>query len=362
MDIQVQETRETPRSERAELTVRRSRRALKRIQKWDNLKAFLIFCVVFGHIADVYTLDFEEMRKVYFFIYIYHMPLFIFVSGLFAKKAINRSRIDKILGYFVLYMVMKAGFFLYTAQVSHNYNILFLTERTVPWFMMVLGIYMGVTMLIKRVAPNYVLTVSIFLACFAGYNAQIGDFLALSRVFVFYPFYYLGYIMNRETIEAYARKPLLKIISLVIVGAALFVVIRFGEEIYWLRPLFTGRNSFYELKYFTSYGWLCRLLYYPLSMLVSAAIVILTPERTPFGLLSKIGQQTLGVFVFHPFLLAIIMTLLDFRWGLLMIPPFFGIWNTAPFALVVTLFLSIPLFTMLANRVMVVPMRPTIKR
>lgn len=343
-------------------TIHRTRRSMKRIQKWDILKAFLIFCVVLGHVADNYTDSYTEMRGLYFFIYIFHMPLFIFVSGLFAKKSINRNRIDKILGYLALYVIMKGAFLAYSALFYHNFNLTLLTEKTVPWFMLVLPIHMGITMLVKRLSPKYVLLFSVFLACLAGYEAQIGDFLAMSRVIVYYPFYYLGYILNREAVEKLCRKPSLKIISLVIIVLTAVIVIFYCEDIYWIRPLLTGRNSFYQLEHFALWGWLCRLLYYLLATLVCAAVVILIPDRTPLGLIGKMGQQTLGVFVFHPFVLSYILNILGFGPLLPDMPPLFGIWNTLIFSLIVTLVLSVPFFTVLVQRVMNIPMRPVARK
>ena len=343
-------------------TIHRTRRSMKRIQKWDILKAFLIFCVVLGHVADNYTDSFTEMRGLYFFIYIFHMPLFIFVSGLFAKKSVNRNRIDKILGYLALYVIMKGAFFAYSAFFYNNYSLTLLTERTVPWFMLLLPIHMGITMLVKRLSPRYVLMFSVFLACLAGYEAEIGDFLAMSRVIVYYPFYYLGYIMNREAVENLCRKPLLKILSLVIIVLTAVIVIFNCEDIYWIRPLLTGRNSFYQLQYFALWGWLCRLIYYLLSALVCAAVVILIPDRTPFGLIGKIGQQTLGVFVFHPFVLSYLLNILGFGVLLPDFPPLFNIWNTVILSLVVTLVLSIPFFTVLVQRMMNIPLRPVARK
>jgi len=349
-------------SAKEEAAIRRTRRTAKRIQKWDILKAFLIFCVVLGHIADSYTDTFLEMKKLYFFIYIYHMPLFIFVSGLFAKKTINRNRIDKIIGYIVLYLAMKAAFFAYTVIYYHNYNLTILTEKTVPWFMLALPIFMGITMILKRVAPRYVLVASIFLACMAGYEVEIGDFLALSRVIVYYPFYYLGYVMNRDAIEELCRRKLLKVLAILIIACAAFIVIRYGEEIYWLRPLITGRNSFYELDKYPLWGWILRLGYYVISFLVCGAVVVIMPQQTPLGLIGKIGQQTLGVFVLHAFVLAITMNQWKFKYTLVKLPPFFGIWNVLWFALLIVLVLSIPVFTMLISRIMNVPLRPVTRK
>ncbi|MBR5262525.1 MAG: acyltransferase family protein, partial [Clostridia bacterium] len=71
-----------------------------RLEKWDILKFVLIFFVVFGHFSEQYA----GMTGLFFFIYSFHMPLFIFVSGLFSKRTINENRYDKIFTYFVLYV------------------------------------------------------------------------------------------------------------------------------------------------------------------------------------------------------------------------------------------------------------------
>ena len=79
----------------------------KRIEKWDVLKFVLIFTVVLGHIADYYAAESQVMQGLYMFIYTFHMPLFIFVSGLFSKRTVNEFRIDKIFGYIVVYLFLK---------------------------------------------------------------------------------------------------------------------------------------------------------------------------------------------------------------------------------------------------------------
>lgn len=66
-----------------------------RIYKWDNIKFILILLVVLGHFVDVYTSESDNMKALFFTIYIFHMPLFIFISGLFSKKFINSNKFKK---------------------------------------------------------------------------------------------------------------------------------------------------------------------------------------------------------------------------------------------------------------------------
>lgn len=48
--------------------------------KLDNLKFFLIFCVVFGHKLELF-----HAGGLYKVIYFFHMPAFVFLSGYIAK-------------------------------------------------------------------------------------------------------------------------------------------------------------------------------------------------------------------------------------------------------------------------------------
>ena len=57
----------------------------KRIALWDNLKFLLIIFVVIGHYTQQFRADNETLQRIYVFIYSFHMPAFIFVSGYFAK-------------------------------------------------------------------------------------------------------------------------------------------------------------------------------------------------------------------------------------------------------------------------------------
>lgn len=51
----------------------------ERIYWYDNLKFFLMVLVVIGHGADYGTSQYASFRFAYLFVYIFHMPLFLFI-------------------------------------------------------------------------------------------------------------------------------------------------------------------------------------------------------------------------------------------------------------------------------------------
>ena len=52
---------------------------------YDNYKAFLIFLVVIGHFIEPAYTNNEFLYTLKWFIFAFHMPAFIFISGYFFK-------------------------------------------------------------------------------------------------------------------------------------------------------------------------------------------------------------------------------------------------------------------------------------
>ena len=63
----------------------------KRIEYIDLLKFFAIFCVLLGHSTEQISADIFWDHPVWTFIYSYHMPLFIFLSGFFFRSSLKKS-------------------------------------------------------------------------------------------------------------------------------------------------------------------------------------------------------------------------------------------------------------------------------
>ena len=71
---------------------------------FDNLKVLLIFLVVFGHLLEKYIDKDLFLRSIYIFIFMFHMPLFIYVSGYFSKN-FDKCRRNAIKDLLVPYIV-----------------------------------------------------------------------------------------------------------------------------------------------------------------------------------------------------------------------------------------------------------------
>lgn len=332
-----------------------------RSHKWDILKYVLIFLVVLGHAADYYTGTSETMRSLFFFIYIFHMPVFIFVSGLFAKRTVNEKRFDKMLGYIIIYVVLKLYPFCYRTLMGETIRINFFAESGVPWFMLALFWFNLITIITRKVPKAAVFSVSIAAACIVGYFPEIGDFLALSRVFVYFPFFYLGYCLDRQKIEDFCEGKTKKIAaSVILVLIAVFVFVQ-GDGIYWLRPLLTGRNPFSKLGEYEQFGCLIRLAYYLAVSLVGCCLIIVMPKKTHFGLCEKFGQRTLAVYGLHFGAFYFIYNIFDCKELFSQVFGNYSEWTVVPISIAVTLFFSLKFFNSALTFLMNIPSRLMMK-
>lgn len=267
----------------------------ERIQKWDILKFVLIFFVVFGHISEQYS----GMNDLYFFIYSFHMPLFIFVSGLFSKKTINEKRYDKIFTYFVLYIFIKAilcvsGFFNKGAISFRVFE-----ENGVPWYAFAIFAFSLITVFLRNLDKKYVFVFSIILACFAGYDTSLSNFLVISRIIVFFPFFYAGYSLDANTVAEKLNKKYIKVIAVLFIAAYLIFIYMNYDMISFLRPLLSGKHPFWILKKFPGYGIFFRFGYYILTFVLGALIISLIPNKLGKGFIAGLGSRSVQVYALH---------------------------------------------------------------
>lgn len=276
-----------------------------RVFKFDNLKFFLILCVVIGHFADDYTASHGIMKSVYVFIYTFHMPLFIFMAGLFQKRFSNSRPLNghKIFAYILIGFMLKISFYIIDRLFGSKPQFQVLSDNYIPWFMFALAAFLIITYIVRNIPPVFVLLYSLVIACLAGYDQSVGDYLYLSRIFVFYPFYYIGYCLDVRTVMDFLNKKSLKILSAVLLTLYLLVCFFRLDFIYLFRALFTGRNAYVNV--FEGCNLLHRLFCYGLSGLIGISLICLTPDR-PIPLITNSGSRTLQIFFWHGLVLEVI--------------------------------------------------------
>ncbi|MEG2441356.1 MAG: acyltransferase family protein [Acetivibrio sp.] len=278
-----------------------------RFYKFDNLKFILILTVVVGHFCDEYTKGSGTMKSIFIFIYTFHMPLFLFVSGLFRKRQREGEglRIDKITTYILIGFGLKLLIFFIKLVFHKNPSFKFLSDKGIPWFMFVLVEYEILIFLTQKIKGCIVVGIAIVLGCISGYANWIGDFLYVSRFLVYAPFFLLGYYLNPVAVKNFLQKRSVQIISIFCFLGLLYLCFCKRELIYPYRYLFTGRHPFSIVK-IENCSALHRMIAYLITTVSCISVASIVPDvRLP--LVTKFGSRTLQVYFWHRPILFVIM-------------------------------------------------------
>lgn len=271
-----------------------------RIAKWDNAKAILIFLVVFGHSISPLISDSEIARSVYVWLTTFHMPLFMFITGLFSKSFANAPKLNtkKIASYILLFYFMKFLIYITLIIVRGHAKYSFISENGTPWYIFVTAVFMVLTFYLKNCNPKKVIIVSLALALVVGFFKDIGDTFMLSRIFVYFPYFYLGYALDRDKVLEFTDKKSVRIISVFVLIGFTVAIFGLGDKIYSIRYSLTGNNPYAEFGSFSNVGVFVRLGCYGLSSVISLAVLSIIPKRR-IPVITGIGAKTLTIYAVH---------------------------------------------------------------
>lgn len=263
--------------------------------------------VVLGHFSNQYAAWSSMMRSISLLIYIFHMPLFIFLAGLFTKKwdqsrPFNWSRpiYFSLLGYILKILI-------YLVKVFYHQEAIFtpLGDTGIPWYMFAMAAFMILTWLLRKCNPWILMPIWIGAACLAGYADWINSFLNLSRIIVFFPFFYLGYVLDQSQVKAFTDKIWVRLVSPFILALAAWLCFSRIDRLFRYIRLFTGRNPYSTINV-PFCGFADRLVFYMIGLVMGAALISLTPSST-IPLLNLSGKRSLQIYFWHRLVLYVLM-------------------------------------------------------
>lgn len=267
-----------------------------RIAYWDNLKAVLIFLVVLGHfLYPGKNNSGRSVDAVLYFIYMFHMPAFVFVSGHFSKRYVQRGASDvrKLVGFLVLYVFLYVALWLINVVFERDITMLFIfTTYSAQWYLMCMFLWYLVIPYCAKMRPIPMMALSILSALIVGIDSKAGPFLALSRFFVFLPFFLAGYYFDESLLGRI--KPWMKGLAACLLLAALLFAYKYSAiiEPNW-SSILCGNKAYSSYKT----GIPTRFVWYFASSLLVASMMCLTPKGKTFY--TYLGQRTLAIYIIH---------------------------------------------------------------
>lgn len=169
----------------------------ERVAYLDNARYWVMLLVVIGHCLTEYVVM-DSAHGVYTWIYSFHMPFFILISGYTARHYIGDFRqIRRIVSTLIVpYLLVETSLQFMTRHYDGEpKTLMILSPQWIGWFLAALFLW-RITTPIWR-ALKYPITTSIAISLLAGL-IEIPNVLALPKVLALLPFWVIGLHMNRE--------------------------------------------------------------------------------------------------------------------------------------------------------------------
>lgn len=251
--------------------------------RYCNLKLLLMFLVIYGHLIEPWIWQSQARMTQYRWIYLFHMPLFCFLSGLFLHDSKSCGRqFRKML--FLYFLLQTAVVLLGDGKVKP------FTPYWHLWYLFSYSVWAGLGWIwfcvCKGKGKIMILVCAVLAGCGAGLIPSIGRALSLSRTLVFFPYFWLGLICDPQ----YPWQKL-KWIGLSALGMVIVLMRNGGNQI---PVVFLYQAAPYGA---VQHGVSLRLTCYLLGVLICVFLLSFTPRRRfPF---TRAGADTMPAYLAH---------------------------------------------------------------
>ncbi|MET9500753.1 acyltransferase family protein [Streptomyces sp. NPDC006622] len=276
------------------------RRAKQRDAFFDNAKYLAIVLVAVGHSWEPLKGGSRVLQAAYQFVYAFHMPAFILISGYFSRSFDGSpERLKRLVtGVVVPYVVFETAYPLFKQVVDHDHraSVTLLDPYYLTWFLCALFIWRLTTPIWKIV--RHPLPVALGIAMLASAAPGITGDLDLPRVLQFLPYFVLGLCLRPEHFRMVRNWPVRIAAVPVSVLALVFswwAVPRMDTE--WLYH----RASAQELGVPWWVGPVMQVALFGCSLLLTACFLSWVPGRSMW--FTTLGAGTLCGYLLHGFLI-----------------------------------------------------------
>ena len=271
---------------------------------WDSLKFLLIYMVVLGHVVGPYRLESQLNLSLVHMIYLFHMPLFVFISGHFSvirKREGYKHKMLRLLETFLVFHLTWCliDFFVFfkpitiTTLISPGHALWYLLSL-ISWRLL---IYFLPQTIFRE--EKLVIVCSFIIGIIGGFIPVSMEF-SLQKTMAFLPFFMLGYYFKEEDLKK------IHIINKWMawgVIVAVFLLFYFFVRHPNVQFIITGRIPYYYGNENVLTLLLGRLVFYICAVILSVMVMRITPINDTF---SKWGMETMVIYIYHVFFLTCI--------------------------------------------------------
>ncbi len=262
-----------------------------------NTKALLMILVVFGHFLQLIP-SWEGIREgVILWIYSFHMPAFVFVSGYLSKNA-EKRRSKAFEDIFIPFILFQLLFGLINIAFSGS-SVVFsnlLYPEWAMWYLLALFVWRYSLPAVTKIRG--VLWIAAAVSILTGYLNGVSNAFAAQRTFGYFVFFLMGYYCKKETIQKVCSiRPLIArtVLTAELAGSLWLIkskVIDFGQ--WW--SIFS-----HQTVYNPSVPWMMAVNYLIALVIgtVNTFLLISAAVKKESGFLTQIGNGTMAIYLSH---------------------------------------------------------------
>ncbi len=268
----------------------------------DNLKGVLIFLVVFGHSLELCKENSLVIKIIYMFIYLFHMPVFVFISGYFSKN-LDKSRNKAFRNFLVPYLIFNTLWNIVSIPVVGIENFSLLTPGWALWYL--ISMFYWRISLKDIIRIKYIFPISLVIGVLAGLSSEFDTFLSLSRSLFFFPFFLGGYYTTEKQLIQFRQRKI-GLITIILTITFLAAIILAYSDILPIEFLYSNQ-SFAEFSLVFWLGILGRIFLYIIGFsFVYILVNVVKPTKTFF---TNIGFNTFPVYILHTYVVAVVFAI-----------------------------------------------------
>jgi len=250
------------------------------------------------------------------------MPLFILISGYFAKRVTGR----KILNFLLLLAIFQPLYRGYLVLIGEEeafalklsfpyYHLWYLFAMTI-WYLIAMGLSK-----LKLKNLHKVLLIILFFAigigarfisdpfeafiCSYGFEFR-GTSFSYMRIMTFLPYFFIGNFMSKDNmVKIYSSLSKYKIVNIILL-IGLYVSVMLFNPVN-AEVIFKGKQGIAYMEGSLLFKTICIIAGYIISLLMCFILLNTISDRK--SIITKIGERTLPVYLFHVFIVIVLRDL-----------------------------------------------------
>lgn len=276
----------------------------ERVAYLDNARYWVMLLVVIGHsLTELVVMD--SARGVYTWIYLFHMPFFVLISGYTARHYVGDFRqVRRVVSTLIVpYLLVETSLQLITQHYDgYPEHLMILSPQWLGWFLAALLIWRLTTPIWR--ALKYPITTSILISLLAGL-IEIPNVLALPKVLGLLPFYVIGLHFDRDLFLRLGTLRNRIVAAATLVGSFVLCLAFIGPiNDHWSREWLLWKSRYDELGAGPLEGIATRSVLLLIALGLTLAALALVPRAKSWT--TVLGGRTFYCYLLHGYVIILL--------------------------------------------------------